>query len=58
MASLLIFSYLRNPRVWKATSAARFCGMEVELGGAPAGELKEWLWDYDARRLEPHHACS
>jgi hypothetical protein len=26
MADLRIFSYLPNPRVWKATIAARFCG--------------------------------
>jgi len=52
MASLRIFSYLPNPRVWKATIAGRFCGVEVEVRGAPSAELKEWLWDYDARPLE------
>jgi glutathione S-transferase len=51
MAALRIFSYLPNPRVWKATIAARFCGVDLEIRGAPAKELKDWLWDYDARPL-------
>jgi len=51
MAVLRIFSYLPNPRVWKATIAARFCGVDLEVRGASAKELKDWLWDYDARPL-------
>jgi glutathione S-transferase len=51
MAHLRIFSYLPNPRVWKATIAARLCGVDVEILGAPAKELRDWLWDYDARPL-------
>src|SRR5258706_3762234 len=51
MTRLRIFSYLPNPRVWKVTITARFCGVELEIRGAPAGELKGWLWDYDARPL-------
>jgi glutathione S-transferase len=51
MADLRIFSYLPNPRVWKATIAARFCGVEIEVRGAPGAELRNWLWDYDARAL-------
>src|SRR5258708_13966811 len=51
MTRLRIFSYLPNPRVWKETITARFCGVELEIRGAPAGELKGWLWDYDARPL-------
>ena len=51
MAGLRIFSYLPNPRVWKATIAARFCGVEVEVRGASGKELRDWLWDYDARPL-------
>ncbi|KWV60676.1 glutathione S-transferase [Bradyrhizobium macuxiense] len=51
MAQLRIFSYLPNPRVWKATIAARFCGVDVEVRGAPSKELRDWLWDYDARPL-------
>ena len=51
MAGLRIFSYLPNPRVWKATIAARFCGVDVEIRGASGKELRDWLWDYDARPL-------
>jgi elongation factor 1-gamma len=51
MTGLRIFSYLPNPRVWKATIAARFCGVEVEVRGASGKELRDWLWDYDARPL-------
>ena len=51
MAGLRIFSYLPNPRVWKATIAARFCGVDVEVRGASGKELRDWLWDYDARPL-------
>ena len=53
MADLRIFSYLPNPRVWKATIAARFCGVDVEVRGASGRELRDWLWDYDARPLAP-----
>src|SRR6187402_2976637 len=51
MADLRIFSYLPNPRVWKSTIAARFCDVDIDLRGAPSGELKSWLWDFDARPL-------
>ena len=51
MAGLRIFSYLPNPRVWKATIAARFCGIDIEIRGASGKELRDWLWDYDARPL-------
>ena len=49
MSQLRILSYLPNPRVWKATIAARLCGVEVEVRGAR--ELSGWLWDFDARPL-------
>ncbi|QIO32421.1 glutathione S-transferase [Bradyrhizobium sp. 1(2017)] len=58
MAELRIFSYLPNPRVWKVTIAARFCGVEVEVRGAPPKELRDWLWDYDARPLAEHERVS
>jgi glutathione S-transferase len=48
---LRIFSYLPNPRVFKATIAARLCGVEVEVRGARPRELPGWLWDFDARPL-------
>src|SRR5215471_16749881 len=51
MGQLRIFSYLPNPRVWKATIAARFCGVDIEVRGASGKELRDWLWDYDARPL-------
>ena len=54
MADLRIFSYLPNPRVWKATIAARFCGVDVEVRGASGKDLRDWLWDYDARPLAEH----
>lgn len=48
---LRIFSYLPNPRVWKATIAARLGGVEVEVVGAKPAQLADWLWDFDARPL-------
>jgi glutathione S-transferase len=51
VADLRIFSYLPNPRIWKATIAARLCGVEVEIRGARPTELKDWLWDFDAHPL-------
>jgi glutathione S-transferase len=53
MSQLRIFSYLPNPRIWKATIAARLCGVEIEVRGAPPTELSSWLWDFDARPLSP-----
>ena len=58
MAALRIFSYLPNPRVWKATIAARFCGVDVEVRGASGKELRDWLWDYDAHPLSEHERAS
>jgi glutathione S-transferase len=51
MSQLRIFSYLPNPRVWKATIAGRLCGVEVEVRGDAPQELAKWLWDFDARPL-------
>lgn len=51
--ALRLFSYLPNPRLAKATIAARLCGVEVEIRGAPPPELPGWLWDFDARPLVP-----
>ena len=39
MSQLRIFSYLPNPRIWKATIAARLCDVEIEVRGAPPTEL-------------------
>lgn len=51
MAALRIFSYLPNPRIWKATIAGRLAGLEIEVRGAPTHEVKDWRWDFDARPL-------
>lgn len=48
---LRIFSYQPNPRVWKATIAARLAGVEIEVRGAAPADLADWLWDFDARPL-------
>ena len=48
---LRIFSYLPNPRVWKALIAARLCSVDVQVIGARPDELGGWLWDFDARPL-------
>ena len=51
MPDLRIFSYLPNPRLFKATIAARFSGAEIEIVGDTPPELVNWLWDFDARKL-------
>jgi elongation factor 1-gamma len=51
VSQLRIFSYLPNPRLWKATIAARLTGIELDIRGAAPGELAGWLWDFDARPL-------
>ncbi len=51
MSQLRIFSYLPNPRIWKATIAARLCGVAIEVRGISPRELQDWLWDFDARPL-------
>lgn len=51
MSALRIFSYLPNPRIAKATIAGRLCGVTIELRGASAPELQDWLWDFDAHAL-------
>src|SRR6266478_7665465 len=59
MSDLRIFSYLPNPRIWKATIAARLCGVDVEVRGSSPTELASWRWDFDARPLTPdEHAAS
>lgn len=52
MTDLRIFSYLPNPRLYKATIAARFSGAQVEVVGGKPRDLVNWLWDYDARPLD------
>lgn len=51
MSELTIFSYLPNPRLWKASIVARLCGVDLEIRGTAPETLAEWLWDADARPL-------
>ena len=51
MSALRIFSYLPNPRLFKATITARLNGVSLEIRGAKPSELAEWLWDFDAHPL-------
>tara|TARA_Y100000294_G_scaffold4946_1_gene4984 strand:+ start:358 stop:864 length:507 start_codon:yes stop_codon:yes gene_type:complete len=51
MTDLRIFSYLPNPRLWKAAIAARLTGVDIEVVGAKPHEIAGWLWDFDARPL-------
>ena len=51
MTQLRIFSYLPNPRIWKATIAARLAGVDIEVRGASPKELRSWLWDFDAHPI-------
>lgn len=49
---LKIFSYLPNPRVWKAQIAAELCGVTVDVIGDRPAALQNWLWDFQARPLD------
>jgi hypothetical protein len=51
MSQLRIFSYLPNPRIWKATIRARLSGVDLEIRGGTPKELQSWLWDFDAHPL-------
>ena len=51
MVDLRIFSYLPNPRIWKATIAARLNGVELEIVGDRPPALADWLWDPEPRLL-------
>src|SRR5580698_11453876 len=58
MSQLRIFTYLPNPRIWKATIAARLNGVEVEVRGTSPKELASWLWDFDAHPLTANEQVS
>ena len=51
MTALRIFSYLPNPRIMKATIAARLCGIDLEIRGDKPKNLVDWLWDFEAHKL-------
>ena len=46
-----IFTYLPNPRIWKALIAADILGINIELRSDSPTNLKNWLWDFNARPL-------
>ena len=46
-----IFTYLPNPRIWKALIAADIQGVNIELRSDSPTNLKNWLWDFNARPL-------
>jgi len=48
---LRIFCYFPTPRIWKSTITARFLNINIELRGTKPNEIKDWLWDFDARPL-------
>jgi len=48
---LKIFSYLPNPRVWKAEIAAKIAGIPVEIIGDKPAEIPNWLWDTKPKKL-------
>ena len=48
---LRIFSYLPNPRIWKAIITARLCDVRLDIRGSKPNELQDWLWDFDAHPL-------
>ena len=47
-----IFSYLPNPRVWKSLITAKLINAKVKVIGDKPKNLPEWLWDFDAKKLE------
>ena len=51
MYKLKIFSYVPNPRVWKAVIAGKICGVEVEIIGDKPANLGSWLWDFNPKVL-------
>ena len=46
-----IFCYIPTPRIWKSTITARFIDINIEVRGTKPPEIKNWLWDFDARPL-------
>ena len=48
---LRIFCYLPTPRIWKSSITARFLDINIEIRGTKPPEIKDWLWDFDARPL-------
>ena len=49
---LKIFSYLPNPRVWKAEIAAKIADVPLEIIGDKPSEIPNWLWDTDPKSYQ------
>ena len=49
---LKIFSYLPNPRVWKAEIAAKIADIPVEVIGDKPAEIPNWLWDFEPKNYQ------
>ena len=47
-----IFSYLPNPRVWKSLITAKLAKVEIKVIGDKPRNLPEWLWDFDAKKVD------
>ena len=45
------FSYLPNPRIWKTTITARLSDVNLSIKGTEPENIKNWLWDFNAREL-------
>ena len=58
MYKLKIFSYVPNPRVWKAIIAGKICGVEVEIIGDKPANLGSWLWDFNPKILNENERSS
>ena len=48
---LRVFSYLPNPRVWKAEIAAKILNIPIEILGDKPAEIPNWLWDTNPKKL-------
>ena len=51
MSKIRIFSYLPNPRVWKAVIAGKLCNVEVEVIGDKPKNLPNWI--QNSSKMEP-----
>ncbi len=47
-----IFTYLPNPRIWKALIAADLTKVKLDIRADKPKNLSNWLWDFDARPLK------
>lgn len=48
---LSIFSYLFNPRTWKAIITARLCDECLDIRGSKPTALRDWMWDFNAHPI-------